>query len=74
MKKPDSVSLSPVSASPSDGSLRQRATSSQINTLPALDMPVTFVSSQEERRKVSWRRILLLIVAITIHNIPGSVF
>ena len=24
-----------------------------------------------ERRRVSWKRILLLIVAITIHNIPG---
>ena len=28
------------------------------------------VTAEEKRR--SWRRILLLIVAITVHNIPGK--
>ena len=27
--------------------------------------------SQKEHQAASWRRILLLIVAITVHNIPG---
>jgi zinc transporter ZupT len=29
------------------------------------------VSDSTVTHKVSWRRVLLLIVAITIHNIPG---
>ena len=29
------------------------------------------VDSEEVTAEVSWRRILLLIIAITVHNIPG---
>ena len=28
--------------------------------------------SEDRKKSLSWRRILLLIVAITIHNIPGN--
>ena len=28
--------------------------------------------AEEEERHLQWRRILLLVIAITVHNIPGK--
>ena len=37
-------------------------------------IPVGVVNNNERARsKQSWRRILLLIIAITVHNIPGNI-
>ena len=49
-----------------EASLRSRGGSSA-SQLTSLDESVTLRRSQ----KSSWRRILLLIIAITVHNIPG---
>ena len=37
----------------------------------SLDVETSEGRSAQDERKASWRRILLLIVAITVHNIPG---
>ena len=39
--------------------------------IPTADVDNSPSITAEERRR-SWRRILLLIVAITVHNIPGK--
>lgn len=49
-----------------EASLRSRGGSSA-SQLTSLDESVTLRRSQRS----SWRRILLLIIAITVHNIPG---
>ena len=49
-----------------EASLRSRGGSSAAQ-LTSLDESVTLKRSQRS----SWRRILLLIIAITVHNIPG---
>ena len=39
--------------------------------IPTADVDSSPSITADERRR-SWRRILLLIVAITVHNIPGK--
>ena len=57
-----------VDSSSTESSLRQR---SHVNEKsPSASSPL-FSQSSDERKKASWKRILLLIVAVTIHNIPG---
>ena len=50
-----------------EGSLRSRGGGSSTSQSPPLDESVRLRRSQRS----SWRRILLLIIAITVHNIPG---
>ncbi len=41
-----------------------------VNTSPNGD--TDSAKQNRQQRLVTWKRILLLIVAITIHNIPGN--
>ena len=50
--------------------------SSDLNNSPSLEStqaPISEIKSTNSAAAASWKRILLLIVAVTIHNIPGKV-
>ena len=53
-----------------DNSVRQRSHGNYTSTGASKDEDV--FHGDAERRRTSWKRIFLLIAAITIHNIPGS--
>lgn len=69
---PEEVRVGSISKTQNDAAARQRR--------PQADSNGFSISSSHSgeietvNKNVNWRRILLLIVAITIHNIPGNVF
>lgn len=50
-----------------EGSLRARRRNLSSSSSQSVDD-----SGRPATRKANWRRILLLIVAVTVHNIPGG--
>ena len=57
-----------------ESSRRRRAGSSREDLYEDLNgsIPDDPINSAARQRQLSWKRVVLLIVAITVHNIPGS--